>query len=185
MVPSSTPSTCTRRLGGRRSRVSATTSRSPTSAARSEGRRPAHAGFPVARRSSRGAARRSRPTAGTSTSGRTCQRRGRSRRCGSCSSGCARRASGSCSPRPAKAEEVEHYRELLGVGGLVDAATTSDDAASSKPRPDIFQAALAKVAPLGPGDAVVVGDTPYDAEAARKAGDRGRRGRPVRRLPGS
>ena len=71
-----------------------------------------------------------------------------------------------------KGEEVEHYQELLGIGGLVDAATTSDDAESSKPHPDIFQAALAKVAPLGPGDAVVVGDTPYDAEAARKAGIR-------------
>jgi HAD superfamily hydrolase (TIGR01509 family) len=71
-----------------------------------------------------------------------------------------------------KKDEVEHYQGLLGIGGLVDAATTSDDAESSKPHPDIFQAALAKVAPLGPGDAVVVGDTPYDAEAARKAGIR-------------
>jgi HAD superfamily hydrolase (TIGR01509 family) len=71
-----------------------------------------------------------------------------------------------------KGEEVEHYQELLGIGGLVDAATTSDDAESSKPHPDIFEAALAKVAPLGPTDAVVVGDTPYDAEAARKAGIR-------------
>jgi phosphoglycolate phosphatase-like HAD superfamily hydrolase len=50
--------------------------------------------------------------------------------------------------------------------------TTSEDAESSKPHPDIFEAALAKVAPLGPGDAVVVGDTPYDAEAAREAGIR-------------
>ena len=71
-----------------------------------------------------------------------------------------------------KGEEVEHYQELLGIGGLVDAMTTSDEAESSKPHPDIFEAALAKVAPLGAGDAVVVGDTPYDAEAARKAGIR-------------
>ena len=71
-----------------------------------------------------------------------------------------------------KAEEVERYQGLLGVAGLVDAVTTSEDAEKSKPHPDIFEAALAKVAPLGPGDAVVVGDTPYDAEAARKAGIR-------------
>ena len=71
-----------------------------------------------------------------------------------------------------KGKEIEHYQELLGIGGLVDAVTTSDDAERSKPYPDIFEAALAKVAPLGPKDAVVVGDTPYDAEAARKAGIR-------------
>jgi phosphoglycolate phosphatase-like HAD superfamily hydrolase len=48
--------------------------------------------------------------------------------------------------------------------------TTSDDAERSKPHPDIFQAALARLAPLKPADAIVIGDTPYDAEAAAKAG---------------
>ncbi len=67
-------------------------------------------------------------------------------------------------------EEIDRYQELAGITGLVDAVTTSDDAEQSKPHPDIFQAALAKVAPLGPEDAVVVGDTPYDAQAARKIG---------------
>src|SRR5919107_1483663 len=69
-----------------------------------------------------------------------------------------------------KADEVEAYREIAGIADLIDDATSSDDAERSKPFPDIFQAALAKLAPLEPDEAVVVGDTPYDAEAAREAG---------------
>ncbi len=68
------------------------------------------------------------------------------------------------------ADEVDRYKEIAGIADLIDDATSSDDAERSKPFPDIFQAALAKLAPLGPDEAVVVGDTPYDAEAARKAG---------------
>lgn len=70
----------------------------------------------------------------------------------------------------AKGDELERYVGIAGVAGLYDAATSSDDAERSKPFPDIFRAALDRLAPLGPGDAVVVGDTPYDAEAAGKAG---------------
>src|SRR5918993_2035218 len=66
-------------------------------------------------------------------------------------------------------EEVGQYKEIAGIADLIDDATSSDDAERSKPFPDIFQAALAKLAPLGPDEAVVVGDSPYDAEAARKA----------------
>ena len=45
---------------------------------------------------------------------------------------------------------------------------TSDDAKRSKPFPDIFEAALERIAPIGSDEAVAVGDTPYDAEAAGK-----------------
>ena len=69
-----------------------------------------------------------------------------------------------------KADEVKRYMEIAGIADLIDGATSSDDAERSKPFPDIFQAALAKLAPLGPKEAVVIGDTPYDAEAARRAG---------------
>lgn len=69
-----------------------------------------------------------------------------------------------------RAEEVEHYKEMLGIADLLDAGTTSDDAERSKPFPDIFQAALARLHLDDPTQAVVVGDTPYDAEAAAKAG---------------
>lgn len=69
-----------------------------------------------------------------------------------------------------KKDEVERYKKIVGIGDLIDAETTSDDAERSKPHPDIFQAALERIKPLGPADALVVGDTPYDAEAAGKAG---------------
>ncbi|GJE59052.1 HAD family hydrolase [Methylobacterium trifolii] len=68
-----------------------------------------------------------------------------------------------------KGPEVEHYQEILGIADLVAVATSSDDAERSKPHPDIFEAALKKLA-LPAGKAVVVGDTPYDAQAAGKAG---------------
>src|SRR4051812_24865683 len=50
-------------------------------------------------------------------------------------------------------------------------ATSSSDAARSKPNPDIFTAALRRMG-KAPHQAVVVGDTPYDAEAAARAGTR-------------
>ncbi|MCJ2070694.1 HAD family hydrolase [Methylobacterium sp. J-030] len=69
-----------------------------------------------------------------------------------------------------KRSEVERYTDILKIGDLVDVATSSDDAERSKPHPDIFEAALRKLAG-GPSDTIhVIGDTPYDAEAAKKAG---------------
>ena len=68
------------------------------------------------------------------------------------------------------AEEVERYKEIAGIADLVDAATTKDDAEHSKPFADIFRAALERLAPIPAEEAIVVGDTPYDAEAAQKAG---------------
>lgn len=69
-----------------------------------------------------------------------------------------------------KRAEVERYQEILGIADLVDAATSADDAERSKPHPDIFQAALKKLGGIARDAVVVVGDTPYDAEAASKAG---------------
>jgi phosphoglycolate phosphatase-like HAD superfamily hydrolase len=76
----------------------------------------------------------------------------------------------------ARRAEIFRERELPGVrptrgalGPLVDVASTSDDAASSKPAPDIVEAALAK-AGVAAADAVMVGDTRYDIEAAHRAG---------------
>ncbi|KQT60890.1 HAD family hydrolase [Methylobacterium sp. Leaf456] len=71
-----------------------------------------------------------------------------------------------------KASEVENYQKILGIEDLVDAATSSDDADRSKPHPDIFEAALAKLPDLPKDRVIAVGDTPYDAEAAGKAGIR-------------
>lgn len=67
-----------------------------------------------------------------------------------------------------KKDELDTYLEIAGVTKLVEVATTSDDAERSKPAPDIFESALAKLGISG-SEAVAVGDTPYDAEAAGKS----------------
>ena len=68
------------------------------------------------------------------------------------------------------AEEVAYHLSLIACADLVETTTSSDDVENSKPCPDIFAAALAKVAPLEADEAAVVGDTPWDAEAAAKLG---------------
>ena len=66
-------------------------------------------------------------------------------------------------------DELEFYKQLLKIGDLLEAQTSADDAERSKPDPDIFHAALARVQAT-PEQAIAVGDSPYDAEAAGKAG---------------
>ena len=65
--------------------------------------------------------------------------------------------------------ELDHYVELLDAGGIVDGTTSKDDVGHSKPCPDIFQAAV-REAGAEPGQAIVIGDTPYDIIAARRSG---------------
>jgi HAD superfamily hydrolase (TIGR01549 family) len=67
----------------------------------------------------------------------------------------------------AKAQEVDHYLDLLDARELADGWTTSADVEETKPQPDLVVAALEK---LGTEDAVMVGDTPWDIKAAKKAG---------------
>lgn len=67
----------------------------------------------------------------------------------------------------AKADEVDHYVDLLDVRELVKGWTTSADVEETKPEPDLVLAALAKA---DPGPAVLVGDTPWDVESAERAG---------------
>jgi HAD superfamily hydrolase (TIGR01509 family) len=69
----------------------------------------------------------------------------------------------------AKKDEVEVYKKIAGIQDLVEVETSSDDAEKSKPHPDIFVATLARLGGIQPRDVIVVGDTPYDMEAARKA----------------
>jgi HAD superfamily hydrolase (TIGR01509 family) len=68
----------------------------------------------------------------------------------------------------AKAEEVEHYIELLGASDLVEGWTTAADVERTKPYPDLVRAALEKVGCDGP--AVMVGDSTWDVKAAEAAG---------------
>jgi HAD superfamily hydrolase (TIGR01509 family) len=69
----------------------------------------------------------------------------------------------------AKAEELEHYKHVTGIRDLVTRETSSDDADRSKPHPDIFEAALARLPRKARRDAIVIGDTPWDAIAATRA----------------
>ena len=69
----------------------------------------------------------------------------------------------------AKEDEVEHYLDLLDARELADDWTTSADVESTKPAPDLVSSALQK-AGASADDAVMVGDTPWDVEAALKAG---------------
>ena len=64
-------------------------------------------------------------------------------------------------------DEIERYLGLLDARDVVDAWTTKDDVDATKPAPDLVLAALEKA---GTRDAVMVGDTPWDIESARKAG---------------
>ncbi len=68
----------------------------------------------------------------------------------------------------AKKDELKVYKELARITDLVEEETSADDAEKSKPHPDIFEAALAALGDLDANEAIVIGDTPYDAEAAGK-----------------
>ena len=68
----------------------------------------------------------------------------------------------------AKEWEVEHYIELLGAAEIVDDWTTSSDVERTKPQPDLVHAALDKAG--AEGDALLIGDTVWDVEAAARAG---------------
>jgi HAD superfamily hydrolase (TIGR01549 family) len=68
----------------------------------------------------------------------------------------------------AKKDELKTYKEITRITDLVEEETSADDADKSKPHPDIFEAALAALSDVRAGEAIVIGDTPYDAEAAGK-----------------
>ena len=70
----------------------------------------------------------------------------------------------------AKEEELKAYKKIARIEDLVEEETSADDAERSKPHPDIFKAALEQLGGVEADEAIVVGDTPYDAEAAGKAG---------------
>ncbi len=68
----------------------------------------------------------------------------------------------------AKEDELKTYKKIAQIEDLLEAETSADDADKSKPHPDIFEAALKQLGDISNAEAVVVGDTPYDAEAAGK-----------------
>jgi HAD superfamily hydrolase (TIGR01509 family) len=70
----------------------------------------------------------------------------------------------------AKKDELAAYERIAGIEDLVDAETSADDVEKSKPHPDIFAVALDRLGKMVPTMAIIIGDSPYDAEAARKIG---------------
>ena len=69
----------------------------------------------------------------------------------------------------AKKDELKALLAIAGAESLMDASTSSDDAEESKPDPDILHAAMQRVN-ASPAEALMIGDTPYDVEAALRAG---------------
>lgn len=69
----------------------------------------------------------------------------------------------------AKKDELDPLLEIAGASDLIEEKTSSDDAENSKPDPDIIHAAL-DGSGFSAEEAVMIGDTPYDIEAAKKAG---------------
>jgi HAD superfamily hydrolase (TIGR01493 family) len=69
----------------------------------------------------------------------------------------------------ASAEELAVLRRVIDADDAIDAATGSADAEAGKPNPDILQVALDK-AGLRPEEALLVGDSTWDGQAAARAG---------------
>lgn len=70
----------------------------------------------------------------------------------------------------AKGDELETYKKIARIHDLIEKETSSDDVENSKPDPDIIHAAMRKLGDVDPHEVVMVGDTPYDVSAAKKAG---------------
>lgn len=70
-----------------------------------------------------------------------------------------------------QAAQLDALLKIADIADLLDDTASSDDAAQSKPDPDIVGAARRKIG-LAPAETLLLGDTPYDIEAARQAGMR-------------
>ncbi len=69
----------------------------------------------------------------------------------------------------ASKQDLTTYKKIANMEDLIEEESSADDANRSKPHPDIFQATLKRLN-LKPAEVLALGDTPYDAEAAGKAG---------------
>jgi phosphoglycolate phosphatase-like HAD superfamily hydrolase len=67
------------------------------------------------------------------------------------------------------ADELDHYRSLINIDDLVDAVSCGDDVEHDKPDSSLINIVLLRAGNLPPEDAVMIGDSPYDAMAAKRA----------------
>lgn len=69
----------------------------------------------------------------------------------------------------ASADELDHYLSLLNVGDLVDAMACGDDVQRDKPDSALIEVALLRASQVTAAEAVMIGDSPFDAIAAKRA----------------
>jgi HAD superfamily hydrolase (TIGR01509 family) len=69
----------------------------------------------------------------------------------------------------AKRDELDVYTGIAGIRDLIDEVVSSADVGESKPAPNIFEVVLRRL-DVAASDAVAVGDSPYDAQAACRLG---------------
>jgi len=69
----------------------------------------------------------------------------------------------------ADSKEVEKHKKIARIQDLVEKSTSADDANRTKPSPDIFHSALKLLGHPKPDSVLIIGDSPFDAIAARKA----------------
>jgi HAD superfamily hydrolase (TIGR01509 family) len=69
----------------------------------------------------------------------------------------------------AKPAEIDYYIDLLEAREIADDWTSAGDVKATKPAPDLVESALAR-ADADPDEATMVGDSPWDARAAGRAG---------------
>jgi phosphoglycolate phosphatase-like HAD superfamily hydrolase len=69
-----------------------------------------------------------------------------------------------------QSDELEHYRSLMNVDDLIDAIACGDEVSKGKPEPDLIELALHHLGGMSAVSATMIGDTPFDAQAARRAG---------------
>jgi phosphoglycolate phosphatase-like HAD superfamily hydrolase len=69
-----------------------------------------------------------------------------------------------------QSEQLKHYRTLLGIDDLLDAIACGDEVSTGKPDPGLVELALRHLGGTPAEFATMIGDTPFDAQAARSAG---------------
>jgi phosphoglycolate phosphatase-like HAD superfamily hydrolase len=69
-----------------------------------------------------------------------------------------------------QSDELKRYRSLMDVDDLIDAIACGDEVSKGKPEPGLIELALDHLGGTPAGLATMIGDTPFDAQAARSAG---------------
>ena len=69
-----------------------------------------------------------------------------------------------------QSDELKRYRGLMNVDDMIDAVACGDEVSKGKPDPALIELALGHLGGISAASATMIGDTPFDAQAARRAG---------------